>query len=188
MSLSFRGTEIAAATFNGTVLDKIIFNGTEVWSGKVYLMKNGVIDSSLLTVTEFTHRDATVFGYTVDLGGCSSKKLTNLTLSGEEDEGEDWILKGYEIAQNIPIPTGKTKLIVKGNFSYFENDNGSQLYYYTKTTSYRGGDKVKIGTGGNGLELVINLSEITLGYVRMAFLINIPNYRAKIQLTDMWFE
>ena len=191
MSLKFNGTEITAATFNSTALDRIIIDGTEVWSGKVYLIKDSVINSSLLTQTEFKYVDAKSFGYVVDsIGSTTSKEITNLVLSsGIDEDNMDWTLCAYEIAQNITIPSEKTKLIVKGNFTGFEYDNGSYLAYYKTKTSYKAQGKTYINTGGKGLELTIDLTEITVGYFRMAFLINEPTVpTVKIQITDMWFE
>lgn len=128
-------SEMSEIVFNGTVLDTVIFNGVEVWSGKDYLIKDGVvIDSSKFSQINFatsSYVSTNVNGAepsdaNIELGTIVSNTLPNLSISSEycDEEGND---SGYAIYKKIyfygdyrngfVIPDRKTILKIRGTIT-----------------------------------------------------------------------
>ena len=118
MSFTFNGTEPEAIIFNGTEVESVVINGVEVWTGKLLtLIKNGVVNTEVLTGLSSSEFDSDESKYVTPTGNCSDKSYTKVVCDNPSYNGN---VAGYVISKHLytpskfEVPIDAKKLCIEG--------------------------------------------------------------------------
>ena len=209
MGVYIGSTDLSNALVGATGVNAIYIGDEEVWTGKYYIVKNGVIiDTSILDTASKGNIVSGTFGVSGDtgvttIGTIISNTLTNLTLRSTNEDSSDNTYRGCVLAKlsyfGFVPPTEYTKFVIKGTysnvntfdsgirgsysaFSYADVNNANWVGSTMKT------NEKKIYDGA--FEEIIDISNMSQVFVEWVLYgaRSTTQFDISLKITDMYFE